>query len=106
VSLILLIAPGWKLSGQGFGTTHGPMILLLISGFLTLRELYLLGTVNNASKQRDEKLFYILEAAPELLAILLFTIPGLIPPGDLEYDVGLPTSVQATGPIGYLMNRR
>lgn len=39
----------------------------------------MLGTVNNASKKANETLFYALEAVPELIAICLFAIPGLIP---------------------------
>lgn len=39
----------------------------------------MLGTVNNVAKQANEKLFYVLEAVPELIAICLFTAPGLIP---------------------------
>jgi len=71
-----------------FGDQHGHHVLLIISAVLLIREVYLLGTVNNKSKQADEKLFYILEAVPELIAICLFTIPGLIPvPGAVVEQV-------------------
>jgi len=86
---------------ESIGERHGNHILLLISLVFLVRELYLVITVNNASAQRNEKLFYVLEAVPELIGICLLATPGLIPSknqGEL-----IPTYDQQDG---LLMDRR
>lgn len=54
-------------------------ILCLIVIFLLIREIYLtISTLNNVSHQ-DEAVWYPLAALPELLAVFLFAVPGLVP---------------------------
>lgn len=53
-------------------------ILCLIVIFLFIREIYLTITTVNNSRQ-DEAVWYPLAALPELLAVFLFAVPGLVP---------------------------
>lgn len=64
---------------ESIGEKYGNHILLLISLVFLLREVYLVITVNNASTQKNETLFYLLEAVPELIGVCLVATPGLIP---------------------------
>jgi len=57
---------------------HGLRILLLIGLLLLVREVFLIAT-NNKITQYKEQLFYPFEAGTELVAVLLFLTPGLIP---------------------------
>ncbi|KAF8892350.1 hypothetical protein CPB84DRAFT_1748770 [Gymnopilus junonius] len=63
-----------------FGDKHAMLILLVISLLLLVREVFTTVTVNNAAKQNNEHLWYPLYALPELLAVALYTAPGLVPP--------------------------
>jgi hypothetical protein len=76
--------------GSTIGARHGGAILLLISCVFLVREIYLVGTVNNATASRNEVLFYVLEAVPELIGVLLMATPGLIP-SKYDNDSSLPT---------------
>ncbi|KAF8993946.1 hypothetical protein BDQ17DRAFT_1367507 [Cyathus striatus] len=64
---------------ESFGTTHGIYVLLAISIFLMIREVYATATAGNITKVTNEKLWYPLFALPELLAIICYAAPGLIP---------------------------
>lgn len=44
-----------------------------------IRELFLISTVTNAAKQYNEHFFYPLVALPEILVVILYTTPGLVP---------------------------
>jgi len=61
-----------------FGATYGMYILCLIVIMLLIREIFLTATINNISHQH-ESVWYPLAALPELLAVLLFAVPGLVP---------------------------
>jgi len=68
-----------SLQRTSFGATYGMYILCLIVIFLLIREIYLtISTLNNVSHQ-DEAVWYPLAALPELLAVFLFAVPGLVP---------------------------
>ncbi|KAG6888334.1 hypothetical protein C0992_008799 [Termitomyces sp. T32_za158] len=66
--------PGSKTLGGG----HGAYILCLIAALLLVREAYTMATVN-VSKE-NERLWYPLFALPELLAVIFYATPGLVPP--------------------------
>jgi hypothetical protein len=96
-----LCAEGNYKEHGSIGEKHGQHILLLISLLLVVREVYIVVTINNSAKQRDETLFYTLEAVPELLAVMFFATPGLIP--DKHRGELIPTYEQNDS---LLMNRR
>lgn len=60
----------------------GNYILLIISVLLLVRELFTTATVTNSAKQNEEHFWYPLLAVPEVLAVILLTIPGLVPRQD------------------------
>lgn len=51
--------------------------LCVIVILLLIREIYLTATLTNS--RQNEASWYPLAALPELLAVLLFAVPGLIP---------------------------
>lgn len=61
------------------GQRHGMQILAFIAVLLVIKEAFFTATLNNLSAQYNELLFYPLSAAPEIIAVALFTIPGLVP---------------------------
>lgn len=91
---ILILRCLFSLKDQAHGSTlgarHGGTILLLASCVFIVREVFLVATVNNATASRNETLFYILEAVPELIGVLLLATPGLIP-SKYDNDGALPT---------------
>ncbi|CAA7260716.1 unnamed protein product [Cyclocybe aegerita] len=64
---------------EPFGKRHAIFILVPISLLLLIREIFLTATINNPRKQIQESLWYPFVALPEILAVILYTIPGLIP---------------------------
>lgn len=54
-------------------------ILLLVSLLLLVREAFVTATINNGLKQNSEHLWYPLIALPEILAVILYATPGLVP---------------------------
>jgi hypothetical protein len=58
------------------GTKHGIHVLGVIIALLLIREIYLTITVG---KIPDEAVWYPLAALTELIAVFLFSIPGLVP---------------------------
>jgi len=54
-------------------------ILCLIVVFLLIREIYLTITTFQNISHQNEAAWYPLSALPELLAVLLFAVPGLVP---------------------------
>ncbi|KAJ6552245.1 hypothetical protein DFH09DRAFT_1038858 [Mycena vulgaris] len=66
-------------SARPFGDRHGRYLLCVISLLMLVREVFLTATINNPSKQNDERLWYPLVALPELLAVLCYAVSGLVP---------------------------
>ncbi|KAF5318140.1 hypothetical protein D9619_012044 [Psilocybe cf. subviscida] len=64
---------------ESFGSKHAGIILTVMSILLLVREAFSAATVNNFEKQNDEKLWYPLLATPEVIVVLLFGTPGLVP---------------------------
>jgi len=65
---------------RSFGRRNGMYILVIIVLLLMIREIFYIATIQDINAQRNEALFYPLAALPELLAVFLFAIPGLVPP--------------------------
>ena len=61
---------------------HGNYILLAISLLLVVREAFATATVKNSAKQSNEHWWYPFLAVTELLAVILFATPGLVPRQD------------------------
>ncbi|KAJ7243577.1 hypothetical protein B0H12DRAFT_1310977 [Mycena haematopus] len=61
------------------GDRHGKFILGLISLFLIVREVFLAVTINNSARQNEEILWYPFVALPEVLAVMCYSISGLVP---------------------------
>ncbi|KAL4073620.1 hypothetical protein V8B97DRAFT_1934953 [Scleroderma yunnanense] len=68
-----------KVSDGTFGARYGIYILCLISLLLLTREAFFAATINNTVKQNDENWWYPLAALPELVSVVLFSVPGLVP---------------------------
>ncbi|KAH7880134.1 uncharacterized protein C8R40DRAFT_1066236 [Lentinula edodes] len=66
--------------GTSFGARHGALIFMLIAILLLLREIFIVATIGSTAQQNNEHLWYPLVALPELLCIILYAVPGLIPP--------------------------
>ncbi|CAA7266695.1 unnamed protein product [Cyclocybe aegerita] len=69
----------FKRMQKSFGTRHGIFILVLISLLLLIREVFAAATVDDHVKQNNEHFWYPLLALPEILAVVLYAIPGLVP---------------------------
>jgi len=65
---------------ESFSAKKAPGIPLLVSLLLLVREAFIMATINNESKQNNERFWYPLIALPEILAAILYAIPGLVPP--------------------------
>ncbi|KAE9405794.1 hypothetical protein BT96DRAFT_934554 [Gymnopus androsaceus JB14] len=48
--------------------------------FLLVREIYLVSTISSTIKQNKEDTWYPLVALPELICVVLYALPGVIPP--------------------------
>jgi len=80
------------------GAKHGKFILLAVAALLLVREAFIAATVTPSQhpKQLDEHYWYPLVALPEILAVILFVTPGLVPTRDelskSEHDYRIPNS--------------
>lgn len=64
---------------ESFGHKHPGIILIVMSALLLVREVYSAATVNSLQRQNKEKQWYPLIAIPEVIVVLLFGTPGLVP---------------------------
>ncbi|KAJ7192060.1 hypothetical protein B0H12DRAFT_1082726, partial [Mycena haematopus] len=62
-----------------WGDRHGRYLLLLISLLMLVRECFLTATMNDSTKQNDERLWYPLVALPEFIAVVCYSVSGLVP---------------------------
>jgi hypothetical protein len=62
-----------------FGARHGIFLLAPIMICLLIREAFATATIKNSAQSGKEALWYPLSALPEILAVVLFTAPGLVP---------------------------
>ncbi|KAJ7686937.1 hypothetical protein B0H17DRAFT_1070998 [Mycena rosella] len=70
---------GYSKGSAPFGDRHGRYLLCVISLLMLIREVFLTATMNDASKQNNERLWYPLVALPEFLAVICYAISGLVP---------------------------
>lgn len=81
-------------SGDSVGEAHGIFFLLPMVLLLLLRQAFYTATLNHSSTSTNEHFFYPLSALPEILAVLLFAVPGLVPPrksvetAERDYNAG------------------
>ncbi|KAJ7823391.1 hypothetical protein B0H14DRAFT_2454374 [Mycena olivaceomarginata] len=68
-----------KSSTRPWGDRFGRYLICLISLLMLVRELFLTATINDAAKQNNERLWYPLVALPELLAVVCYSVSGLVP---------------------------
>ncbi|GJE94631.1 hypothetical protein PsYK624_108020 [Phanerochaete sordida] len=61
------------------GRKYRIFVLLAIALLCLLRESFYAATLSNLSQQNNAHLWYPLSALPELLAVLFFAAPGLVP---------------------------
>ncbi|KAJ7125227.1 hypothetical protein C8R44DRAFT_619682 [Mycena epipterygia] len=71
---------GYRNDSRPFGDRHGGYLLCLISLLLLVREAFLTATIANSKKQNDERLWFPLVALPEFLAVVCYSVSGLVPP--------------------------
>lgn len=69
----------YKDTMDGFGAHNGVFILAAISLLLVAREAFFTATMHNTAEQNNEKLWFPLSALTELIAVVLFLTPGLVP---------------------------
>ncbi|KAF5353001.1 hypothetical protein D9758_007908 [Tetrapyrgos nigripes] len=63
-----------------FGHVYGSYILGVLCALMLVREIFLAATIlANSSKQNEERFWYPLVALPEVLCVILYAIPGIIP---------------------------
>jgi hypothetical protein len=81
---------------DSIGIRYGNYILLMISLMLVIRETFTIATVTNPAKLYNEHFWYPFIALPEILAVMLYTTPGLVPRRDelLEYSLAGDTESQ------------
>jgi len=63
----------------GFGHNHGMLLLLFIALLIAIKESFFTVTLGDMSLQDNEALFYPFSAATELVAVMIFAVPGLTP---------------------------
>lgn len=68
-----------KPTSYSFGAKHGHLILSVIALLLLIREVFSTATVGGSSKATDERFWYPFSATTELLAVMMYAIPGLVP---------------------------
>lgn len=67
---------------NSLGVRYGNYVLLIISLLLVVREAFATATVKNSAKENNEHWWYPFLAIPEILAVVLFATPGLVPRQD------------------------
>ncbi|KIM55057.1 hypothetical protein SCLCIDRAFT_1221469 [Scleroderma citrinum Foug A] len=70
---------GYRHFASGFGGRYGLYVLIVISVLLVTREAFFTATFSNSDVQNNEHFWYPFSALTELLAVLLFMIPDLVP---------------------------
>ncbi|KAJ6453578.1 hypothetical protein C8R45DRAFT_847019, partial [Mycena sanguinolenta] len=68
-----------KSSERPFGDRNGPYLLSLISILMLVREVFFIATLNNSARQNEEQLWYPLVAVPEFMAVVCYSVSGLVP---------------------------
>ncbi|KAJ4475507.1 hypothetical protein J3R30DRAFT_3499954 [Lentinula aciculospora] len=66
--------------GNSIGARHDAQIFVGISALLLIREIYMLATIGSSTTQNRESTWYPFVALPELMCVMLYALPGIIPP--------------------------
>ena len=70
----------FKRSNESKGEKYGHHVLGVVAILLLTREIFVTATtMGNAEQLYNEDLWYTLVAVPELIAVLLFATPDLVP---------------------------
>lgn len=86
---------------SSIGATHASLLLAIIALLLLVREIFTVVTINNIAKANNEHFWYPLVAVPEILCVIVFGIPGLVPPKGAQKDEGLQMYQDGTAPPKY-----
>jgi len=70
---------GYQGSGEQTASKYGTYVLLIISLLLVVREAFFAATANNSTEQNKEAIWYPLAALTELVAVIFFATPNLVP---------------------------
>ncbi|KAF8207880.1 hypothetical protein K438DRAFT_1755275 [Mycena galopus ATCC 62051] len=68
-----------KSSRRPWGDRNGRYLICIISLLMLVREGFLTATLNNSTEQNDERLWYPLVALPEFIAVVCYSVSGLVP---------------------------
>jgi len=68
-----------KSDTRPWGDRNGRYLICLISLMMLVREVFLTATIDNTTKQNNEHLWYPLVALPEFLAVVCYSVSGLVP---------------------------
>jgi len=71
---------GYESPSKSLGKEYGAYVLSVIALLLIVREAFAIATVKNHAEQNNEHLWYPLYALPEIIAVILYATPGLVPP--------------------------
>jgi len=69
----------YKRHNEQIGQKHGSLILCAISVLLLIREIFATATMSNLARQNNEHLWYPFVALTELVAVVCYATPGLVP---------------------------
>ncbi|KAF5386897.1 hypothetical protein D9615_002115 [Tricholomella constricta] len=70
---------GYKHAKGSFGAKFGIYVLLVIALLLVVREVFAVATTNDLATANKEHFWYPFVALPEILAVMLYSIPDLVP---------------------------
>ncbi|KAF8844809.1 hypothetical protein BDN67DRAFT_962245 [Paxillus ammoniavirescens] len=70
---------GYRGSGEHTASKYGTYVLLIISLLLVVREAFFAATADKSTQQNNEAIWYPLAALTELVAVILFVTPNLVP---------------------------
>lgn len=70
---------GYRSATHSPGGKYGIYLLIAVSLLLVAREAFFAATISNLTAQGNEHLWYPFAALTELLAVGIFTVPGLVP---------------------------
>ncbi|KAJ3848616.1 hypothetical protein EV368DRAFT_86417 [Lentinula lateritia] len=69
-----------KYVSPSFGGRHASWIFGGISILLLIREIFTTATINTFTRANNEHYWYPLVSVPEILCVILYMIPGVVPP--------------------------
>lgn len=79
----------YRKTSSSFGATHASLLLIIIALLLLVREIFTVATISNVATANNEHFWYPLVALPEILCVIIFGIPGLVPPKEAKKVEGL-----------------